>query len=126
MGSSTDHNMWEDVEFSLRDTIPAGKVPRKIVFPTQTETTPVLSREIEEAQRELTRQREFEIDAAVIRLMKASQRLEWNHLQVRIVEALADRFLPETPMVKRRIESLIQRDFLRRDERNQKLLFYVA
>lgn len=55
------------------------------------------------------KQREFEIEAAMVRVMKARNRLDWNQLQVEVINILKSRFVPDAKMLKKRLESLIDR-----------------
>jgi len=77
-------------------------------------------------QKEIERQREFEIDAAMVRIMKSRNVLSWNELTSETIRALKERFQPDPRMLKRRLESLIEREFMARDESNSKTIKYVA
>jgi len=72
------------------------------------------------------KQREFEIEAAMVRVMKARNRLEWNLLQVEVINILKNRFTPDSKMLKKRLESLIDRKFMERDENDPKIILYIS
>jgi len=74
----------------------------------------------------IMKQREFEADAAMVRVMKTRNVLKWVDLQIQTVEALKNRFKPETVLLKKRLESLIDRKFLERDPNDRNLIKYVA
>jgi len=146
LGGSTDTIQEEMTIYTLRETIPnVKKVPRKISFPalatgnvkaivkqnpeTLQQSQFLIPKEnnLDVKEREiLQREREFAIEAAIVQVMKKAMTLDWNQLQVKVVEKLQPRFLPEARMMKKRIESLIQRGFLARDEQNIKNLNYIA
>ena len=68
--------------------------------------------------------RQYIIDAVVVRIMKMRKTLGHSEL---IAEALAQLRVPiKVPDLKRRIETLIEREYMRRDEQNQKLYHYLA
>ena len=81
-----------------------------------------------DAERRATRERvesdrRFEVEAAIIRVMKARKRLEHNLLVAEVTRMLQRRFAADPVMIKKRIEDLIEREFLERDgmyERKEK------
>jgi len=72
------------------------------------------------------KQREFEVEAAMVRVMKARNRLDWNQLQVEVIKILSSRFQPDAKMLKKRLESLIDRKFMERDENDPKIILYIS
>jgi len=110
--------------FILRDKIPAKKLPRKIAFPPgSAKQTKVEANQDHEL---VMRQREFEVEAAMVRVMKARNRLDWNQLQVEVINILRNRFAPDAKMLKKRLESLIDRKFMERDENDPKIILYIS
>lgn len=68
--------------------------------------------------------RQYQIDAAIVRIMKTRKQLNHNLL---ISELLKQLKFPAKPNdLKKRIESLIDREYLERDESNQTLYRYLA
>eukprot|EP00906_Rhabdomonas_costata_P031808 RCo044881 len=68
--------------------------------------------------------RQYQIDAAVVRLMKARKTLTHSAL---LQEVFAILKFPVTAVdLKKRIENLLERDFLRRDDENPAVYHYVA
>jgi len=110
--------------FILRERIPAKKLPRKIQFPPGS----AKQQKVEfDADHDLVmKQREFEIEAAMVRVMKARNRLDWNQLQVEVINILKSRFVPDAKMLKKRLESLIDRKFMERDENDPKIIIYIS
>ena len=66
------------------------------------------------------------IDAAIVRIMKARRTLEHSQLIAETHRLLQTRFHPQPADIKRRIESLIERDYLERGEENNRVYQYVA
>jgi cullin 3 len=61
------------------------------------------------------KEREFLIDAAIIRIMKSRRVLDYNGIQTE-TKKLITMFVPDPLMIKRRIESLCEREYMKRDE----------
>jgi cullin 3 len=52
--------------------------------------------------------------------------LDHNSIITEVTRQLAPRFLPNPAVIKKRIESLIEREFLERDAEDRKLYRYLA
>jgi len=103
-----------------------GVVKRKrIVFPVGS-AVQMASVAATEDQLIIQKQREFEADAAMVRVMKTRNVLKWNDLQIQVLDALKGRFKPEMILLKKRLESLIDRKFLERDPNDRNLIKYIA
>ncbi len=70
-------------------------------------------------------QRRHQIDAAIVRVMKTRLRLEHNQLVTEVVKQL-QRFKPDAADIKKRIEALIEQEYLERDEKDRKIYNYLA
>ena len=66
------------------------------------------------------------IEAAVVRVMKVRRSLDHNTLVAEVSRQLSSRFLPNPAVVKQRIESLIEREFLEREPTDRRVYRYVA
>jgi len=74
-------------------------------------------------EEETFKEREFALDAAIVRIMKSRRELFLRDLQEE-VKKIITLFTPEPRLVKKRLESLIERDYVIRDEANLDRLIY--
>ncbi|KAH7027313.1 Cullin [Microdochium trichocladiopsis] len=58
--------------------------------------------------------RMYIVDAAIVRIMKQRKELSHTQLITEVIQVLTNQFQPDVPMIKRRIEELISRDYLER------------
>lgn len=88
----------------------------------QKETEP----EKQETRQRVEEDRKPQIEAAIVRIMKSRRVLDHNNLIAEVTKQLQSRFLANPVEIKKRIESLIERDFLERDNVDRKLYRYLA
>jgi len=74
----------------------------------------------------ITEDRKVMIEAAVVRVMKARNRLQHNNLVSEVISLLSSRFTPPVNFIKKRIEALIEREFLERDKSDRRVYVYLA
>jgi len=74
---------------------------------------------VEESRRHL-------IDAAIVRVLKTRKTMLHNNLIAEVTKQLSARFKPTPTQIKKRVESLIERDYMERDEADRKRYLYVA
>lgn len=70
--------------------------------------------------------RKHEVEAAIVRIMKARKEMQHNVLVAEVTEQLKSRFLPSPVVIKKRIEGLIEREYLDRKPEDRKIYTYVA
>jgi len=66
------------------------------------------------------------VEAAIVRIMKSRKSLGHNDLFAEVTRQLSVRFNPSPQFVKKRIESLIEREYLERSQQDHRLYTYVA
>lgn len=88
----------------------------------QKETEP----EKQETRQRVEEDRKPQIEAAIVRIMKARRVLDHNNIVAEVTKRLQSRFLPNPAVIKKQIESLIEREFLERDKTDRKLYRYLA
>ncbi|CAG2107483.1 unnamed protein product [Medioppia subpectinata] len=82
--------------------------------------------ERKETRSKVDEDRKHEIEAAIVRIMKARKRMSHASLVAEVTEQLKTRFLPSPVVIKKRIEGLIEREYLARTPEDRKLYTYVA
>ncbi|KAF7819700.1 cullin-3A-like [Senna tora] len=79
-----------------------------------------------ETRQRVEEDRKPQIEAAIVRIMKSRRTLDHNNIVAEVTKQLQSRFLPNPVVIKKRIESLIEREFLERDKLDRKLYRYLA
>ncbi|EFN56087.1 hypothetical protein CHLNCDRAFT_22706 [Chlorella variabilis] len=77
-------------------------------------------------QEDVDKDRKHAIEAAIVRIMKSRKALKHQQLLVEVVQQLQRMFTPDVKVIKRAIDSLIERDYLERDANDQQLYKYLA
>jgi len=112
-----------DDAFSVNDTFSSKLFKVKI-------GTSAASRESDagaiETREKVEEDRRPQIEAAVVRLMKSRKVLHHNDVIASVTQQLSNRFAPSPAAIKRRIESLIEREYLERDQNDRNLYRYIA
>ncbi|XP_014600804.1 PREDICTED: cullin-3 [Polistes canadensis] len=79
-----------------------------------------------EMRNKVDEDRKHEIEAAIVRIMKDRKRMPHNILVTEVTQQLKVRFLPSPVIIKKRIEGLIEREYLARTTEDRKVYTYVA
>ncbi|XP_077511952.1 cullin-3-B-like [Amblyomma americanum] len=79
-----------------------------------------------ETRSKVDEDRKHEIEAAIVRIKKARKKLSRNVLVTEVTSQLRSRFYPSPVVIKRRIEGLIEREYLARTAEDRKVYTYVA
>nr|KYP45393.1 Cullin-3 [Cajanus cajan] len=113
----------EDDAFFVNDKFSSKLYKVKIgTVVAQKESEP----EKQETRQRVEEDRKPQIEAAIVRIMKSRKQLDHNNLIAEVTKQLQSRFLANPTEVKKRIESLIERDFLERDDSDRRLYRYLA
>jgi len=89
----------------------------KIVFLPK--ATPIVQQEVK-----IDRERQEILEALIVRIMKARKTLQLNALIEEIVRQVT-LFQVQPQLIKERIESLIEREYLKRDETDRNIFVYL-
>lgn len=84
-----------------------------------TDTGVGIARVVEEDRKHL-------IEAAIVRILKSKRQLDHASLMLEMTKHLENRFVPSTATVKEKIENLIDREYIARDNDDVNLYYYVA
>ncbi|KAI7870829.1 Cullin [Spinellus fusiger] len=71
-------------------------------------------------------ERKHQIEAAIVRIMKDRKVMEHNLLIAEVTKQLALRFMPNPVMIKKRVEALIDREYLERNTEDRRSYRYLA
>lgn len=82
--------------------------------------------EKKETMKQVEDERNMKIDAVIVRHMKARKESDYNTIVIETTKALQNFFNPNPQMIKKRIETLIEREYMCRSEDDNKMFIYVA
>lgn len=74
--------------------------------------------------KEIKMERQNITDATIVRIMKARKQENHNDLLIEVTRQIQN-FVAQPALIKQRIESLIERDYLKRDEENRGRYIYL-
>ncbi|KAJ2065912.1 hypothetical protein GGI08_002133 [Coemansia sp. S2] len=81
-------------------------------------------KESKEVEEHIQLDRMYQVDAAIVRILKARKRLDHTALMTELLSRL--KFNSTSAEVKERIETLIERDYIKRDDADPSLYLYLA
>jgi hypothetical protein len=76
--------------------------------------------------KEVIKDRELKMQLALVRVMKARNTLMVNQLIAEATDQLTKYFVPDVRLMRKQIEVLMERGFMKRDDDDQKKIHYVA
>lgn len=107
----------EDIfQVNLEFTHPLSKIKIPTISTSFSASTSEDAKERAATLEKIATDRRYQIEATVVRVMKSRKTMQHSLLVAQVVEQLSVRFQPDIMMVKKRIEELIERDYLERDE----------
>jgi cullin 3 len=120
---STDDTFRLDVDFKC----PLARI-KLLVSSTSSVSKPSGENEVErdETMAKIEELRRHQIEAAIVRVMKMRKTLGYNELVEQVIGLLKGRFAPTVLGIKGRIEGLIEREYLERDEGDLSVFRYLA
>eukprot|EP01129_Flabellula_baltica_P017347 TRINITY_DN9591_c0_g1_i1.p1 TRINITY_DN9591_c0_g1~~TRINITY_DN9591_c0_g1_i1.p1 ORF type:complete len:765 (-),score=156.91 TRINITY_DN9591_c0_g1_i1:19-2313(-) len=99
---------------------------KRLVYP---QTAKNLKNKVDESKSSIAKineERGAKIELAIVRVMKSRNVMDTQELIGETINILTKHFKPEPRMIKHKIESLMERDYLERDDNNQRLIRYKA
>lgn len=82
--------------------------------------------ESDEVKSNIEERRKHLVNAAIVRIMKSRQTINHNDLIAELIKQLQNQFQPLTLLIKQRIEDLIEKEYLERDNDTPSIYHYVA
>ncbi|KAH6913074.1 ubiquitin ligase SCF complex subunit Cullin, partial [Coprinopsis sp. MPI-PUGE-AT-0042] len=113
----------DDDSFSFNDDFSAPMQKIKI---STVSSKPETMQERQETKGRIDEERKYQIDAAIVRVMKDRKHMTHNLLVTEVTRQLTARFQPNPMVIKQRIESLIEKEYLERSEDDKKAYNYVV
>lgn len=83
-------------------------------------------KEKKETNESVEKDRGQQLEASIVRVMKQRKQLSHQELVIEVVEQMKHRFLPDVGSIKKRIESLIEREYLERMEGSRESYKYLV
>lgn len=87
---------------------------------------PIASTVDDEDVKAVLKERELKMQLALVRVMKARNVLQVTALIHEATEQLSKYFIPDTRIMRKQIEVLMERGFMKRDDEDQRKIHYVA
>jgi len=84
------------------------------------------SNEAAEVQEKVEDDRKYMIEATIVKIMKSRRRLSHTDLIAEATKILSTKFSPDPTVIKKRIEGLIEREYMKRCEEDRKFYQYCA
>lgn len=97
---------------------------RKVRFPPSLVRVSVIASE--QVSKQVEEDRKPAIDACLVRIMKGRRSIEHAELVEECHRQLCGRFLPDTKLIKQRIEDLLRKEYISRDARHVGMYHYIA
>ena len=70
--------------------------------------------------------RKYQLDASIIHELKFNKKLPFEELKKNLIKNLSGYFVPEVQLIKARLENLLDRNLIKRDENNSEIYIYIA
>lgn len=80
----------------------------------------------EEENKAIELQRRHQMDSAIVRIMKTRKTMRHNLLVAEVIQQLNARFKPKPNDIKKRIEALIEQEYMERDANERGIYNYLA
>ncbi|KAI0567665.1 Cullin [Gracilaria domingensis] len=98
---------------------------RKIIFPS--EMSKIAAAKAKVTRNNVVMDRNTQIDAVLVRVMKSRKQATYGELCAEVISALSKQhFMPDPKVIKKRLERLIDQEYIARDENDSKLYTYNA
>ncbi|KAE8541615.1 hypothetical protein D1P53_001784 [Cryptococcus gattii VGV] len=103
-----------------------GFTSERIKFKVNQIQQDMSAEESRKTNEQVTLDRVSVLEATIVRIMKARKKVTLQLLIDGVVSDVSKRFPPDVKEIKKRVESLIEREFMARDEEDRSILHYVA
>jgi hypothetical protein len=112
-----------DDRFRINDDYSSKLYRTKI---PQMKSSSLQKKESEREMERVEKQRSHQVDACIVRIMKGRLEIKHQLLIADVVRQLTPRFIPTIPLIKARIASLIEQEYITRNLDKRNIYNYVA
>ncbi|KAL0477261.1 cullin C [Acrasis kona] len=112
----------KDTIFKPNDKFKSKKLRMKLLPPVVREDEEKKS----ETDQQIEEERKWVVDAVIVRIMKARRFLKHSELILEVTNQLHNRFMPKPQLIKQRVENLIEREYLAREDNDRTNYKYLA
>lgn len=118
--------------FRPNEKLPAEIVDRRTKKARARVSFPVPKTQVEKdadsqaVDHEVQEERKYAIEASIVRTIKAHRSIKLQQLVADVVTQLAYLFKPDPKYIRKRVNDLMDREFLARDDDDPTLLHYIA
>lgn len=74
----------------------------------------------------LIEDRKYQIDASIIHVLKQAKKLSFDELKMNVTQEVKGYFIPEISLIKSRLDNLMDRNFIKRDDQKPDVYIYIA
>ncbi|TKR87767.1 hypothetical protein L596_012117 [Steinernema carpocapsae] len=117
----------DDAEYALNTKFVSKRIKMDLMkLQVVTKSESENSKEQQQMEKILTESRQVLIQAAIVRVMKMRKKLQHNTLVTEVVEQVASRFQPNIPSIKKCIDLLMEKDYIKRTESEKDTYEYIS
>uniref|UniRef100_A0A7S1EQY9 Cullin family profile domain-containing protein n=1 Tax=Timspurckia oligopyrenoides TaxID=708627 RepID=A0A7S1EQY9_9RHOD len=104
----------------------ADFTPKSVRLIVPSSTPRFVQREAKQAKKQVEMDRGVQIDAAIVRILKSRRRLTHTELVSELIAQLSSTFNPDIKLIKKRLEHLIESEYIERDTEDPSVYKYIA
>ncbi|CAJ0585339.1 unnamed protein product, partial [Mesorhabditis spiculigera] len=113
----------DTTEFAIQDKFQAKKFRVDLM---KVQVRSEVKKESDVDTKQIEEDRRVVIEACIVRIMKMRKRLVHNELIAEVIQQLQRRFNPALPKIRAAIDSLIEREFLKRSDESMNIFEYIS
>jgi len=120
------NNSTEIDDNDLITVTPLNAKKKRITYPPRSKSIESKLEDSNKVKEKTQEERGVKIELAIVRVMKSRNLMNQQELIAEATKQLTKFFKPNVRMVKKKIELLMEREFLKRDDNDHKIIHYLA